>query len=152
MTMDTAGPDNADRAARLARLSGLLLRRIREQSVSGLSISQDWIMALLAESPGGLSSAELARAQGVRAQTMSTAVLGLQKAGFVSGAPDGADGRRTILHATDEGIQALDASREAKERWLEQALEDFGSAELAQLDTGLDMLERIAKDPRGEPR
>jgi DNA-binding MarR family transcriptional regulator len=143
--MDVAAPENADRAARLLRLSGLLTRRIRSQSNSGLSITQEWAIALLIETPEGMSGAELARVQGVRAQTMSTALTGLQKAGYVRSVPDSADGRRQVLHATDEGIRAHDASREIKVRWLRDALAEFDRAELDEFDAGLALLERVAE-------
>jgi DNA-binding MarR family transcriptional regulator len=143
--MDAVAPENADRAARLLRLSGLLTRRIRAQANSGLSITQEWAIALLIEAPEGMSGAELARVQGVRAQTMSTAMTGLQKAGFVRSVPDAADGRRQLLHATEDGIRAHDASREAKVRWLMDALVDFDPAELGEFDAGLALLERVAE-------
>jgi DNA-binding MarR family transcriptional regulator len=143
--MDVAGPENADRAARLLRLSGLLTRRIRSQSTSGLSITQEWAIALLIETPEGMSSAALARVQGVRAQTMSTAMTGLQKAGYVRSVPDASDGRRQLLYATEDGIRAHDASRDAKVRWLEDALAEFDAAELGEFDAGLALLERVAE-------
>ncbi len=137
----------ADRAVRLARVPGLLIRRLRAEAhgITGLTMSQESTISRLIEAPGGMSSAELARAEGVRPQTMSTAVSGLEKNGFVRGEPDPDDGRRTILPPTEKGIQALGDARAVKLRWLEELLSDFTVDELSALDEGLSLLERIAE-------
>ncbi len=142
----TSGDDhNAERAARLRRTTGLLFRRIRAEAhgVTGLTLSQESIVALLMDTPDGLSSAELARIEGVRAQTMSTAVATLERRGFVRGEADPHDRRRTILHATAEGSDALNRSQAVKQRWLHQALDGFTSSELATLDEATVLLDRI---------
>ncbi len=135
---------NSDRAVRVQQLTGRLMRRMRNQGDhdAGISITQDWAVALLIEAP--MTSAELARAQGVRAQTMSAAVAGLERAGYVRREPDPADGRRITLHATAAGIEAHELARSSKQRWLQQALADVGAEELSALDAGLEVLERIA--------
>jgi DNA-binding MarR family transcriptional regulator len=142
-----ADSSSADRAARLRRLSGQLTRRIRSQAHGdlGLTISQEFIIAMLGDAPDGMTSAELARMEGVRAQTMSVAVAALEKAGYVRGVPDPADGRRTILHVTEQGFRAHGESRAAKQAWLQDLLGEFSADELNALDAGLELLERIAE-------
>jgi len=139
-----AKDSNADRAVRVQQLTGRLMRRMRAQAADAesLSITQDWALALLIQSP--MSGADLARAQGVRAQTMSTAVAGLERAGYVRREADSRDGRRIVLHPTDAGIDAYEASRAHKQQWLQDALAGFDADELRMLDGGLDILERLA--------
>ncbi|MCS5733383.1 MarR family winged helix-turn-helix transcriptional regulator [Herbiconiux daphne] len=133
-------------AARIARLAGALVRRIRSHGgVTGeLSITQDWVLALVSES-GGMTGAELARAQNVSAQTMSTAIAGLERLGYVAKHPDDDDARRLIVRATDRGATARMQAHEAKQRWLSDVVASFTAEERADLSRGLDMLERIAE-------
>ncbi len=142
----TLEPDAAaERAAHVARLAGQLVRRIREEATdgSGLSVTQEWAISLLTDS-AGMTSAELARAQGVSPQTMSTAVAALTEAGFVTVGADYSDGRRKILRATEKGLAAVARTRAVKQAWLQQALEGFTAEELGVLDRGLELLARIA--------
>lgn len=133
-------------ARRLPRATGLLLRRIVAEArpVTDMTLSQESIIALLMESEDGLSSTELARLEGVRAQTMSAAVMALDRRGLISGSADPNDKRRTILHATPTGIAALETSLAAKQQWLESALEGFTPEELATLDSATTLMERLA--------
>ncbi len=112
--------------------------------MTDLTLSQESIVALLMESDDGLSSTQLARLEGVRAQTMSAAVMALERRGLIDGLADPNDKRRTVLHATPAGIAALKASLAAKQRWLESALEGFTPAELETLDRAATLMERIA--------
>ncbi len=79
---------------------GQLRRRLREQSGFGdLSWSQTSVLSRLdREGPGTVTS--LARAEGMRPQSMGATVSALEAAGLVSGSPDPKDGRQTILSLT----------------------------------------------------
>lgn len=143
--MDTSRDANSERAARLRRATGMLFRRIRSEAhgASGLTLSQESIVALLIDAPQGLSSAELARIEGVRAQTMSVAIASLERRGFVHREADPLDRRRTILHPTAHGIAALARSQELKQRWLEDALDACAVDDLGTLDNAMNVIERI---------
>ncbi|WP_213816944.1 MarR family winged helix-turn-helix transcriptional regulator [Glaciihabitans sp. dw_435] len=136
----------ADSADRVLMGAGMLIRRIRTQAqgITGLTLAQESIVARLMDAPDGMSSAELARAEGVRAQTMSTAVASLDKAGIVLGEPDPTDGRRTILRVTDEGRRILTDSRSVKLQWIRDVIDGFTPEERATLDAGMVLLDRIA--------
>jgi len=143
----TARTDTAaERAAHVARLAGQLVRRIRDESTDGvgLSLTQEWAISLLADS-SGLTSAELARAQSVSPQTMSTAVSALSRAGYLSAGSDETDGRRKILHATAKGLDAVAQTRAVKQAWLQETLAGFSEEELRELDRGLALLDRIVE-------
>jgi DNA-binding MarR family transcriptional regulator len=64
----------------------------------------------------------LARAEGVRPQSMGATVSVLEAAGLVQGAPDPTDGRQTILAITGACRKWLKASRAAREDWLFRAI------------------------------
>ncbi len=126
--------------------AGSLVRRLRSEAtgITGLTWSQESIVALLSRAPDGMSTAELARAEGVRGQTMSAAVAVLEQAGLLHGEPDPSDGRRTVLRVTDAGLTALQQARAVKQKWLEDLLLGFTAEEIKTLGAGLDLLDRIA--------
>ncbi len=133
------------RAERLQRAVGQLFQRLllEANGVSGLSLSQEWIISLLMNAGDGMSSAELAREQGVTAQTMSNAVAALQRRDLIRGDPDPTDSRRTVLHATEDGIAALLRSRASKLRWLSETLAELPDSDLAALDDAVRVIGRV---------
>ena len=137
-------PEVLGEAARVAHVAAALVRSIRAHGAgeAALSLTQEWALALLVDSEG-MSGAELARAQNVRAQTISTAVAGLEELGYVAKASDPTDARRLVLRASAAGSEALDASRRAKHGWLQEVVGGFDADERRALTAGLDLLERI---------
>ncbi len=127
--------------------AGLLARRLRTEAagVTGLTWSQESIVALLGRAESGMSTAELARAEGVRCQTMSAAVAVLEEAGLLRGEADPGDGRRTVLHVTEAGRTALAEARAVKQKWLEALLGVFSAEERSALEAGLALLTRISE-------
>ena len=93
---DVQGDPQLMRASTLARdlraLVGKLKRRLREQAdVGDLTPSQISVLLRL-ERHGSATASDLARAEGVRPQSMAPVVAALEIAGLVSGTPDVADG------------------------------------------------------------
>ncbi|MGA0600424.1 MarR family winged helix-turn-helix transcriptional regulator [Caulobacter sp. KR2-114] len=94
---------------------------MREESNAGdLSPSQVAVLLNLEKSPATTSS--LARAEGMRPQSMAAVVAALEAVGFVRGAPDPNDGRQTLLSMTDACRQWLVEGRAARRDWLSRAL------------------------------
>ena len=88
-------------AGELRLLISQLRHRMREQVHSGnFSWSQVAVVIRL-ERDGPETVSALARADGVRTQSMGATIATLEAAGLVKGSPDPADGRRTILSLTD---------------------------------------------------
>jgi len=137
--------DASTQAARIARIAASVIRRSRNhgRTDTDLSLTQEWALALLESA--GMSGAELARAQNVRPQTMSTALAGLEKLHYIEKVPDSGDGRRTILRATDLGATAMREARQAKHAWLASVISEFSDSERLELGRGLDLLERVAE-------
>jgi len=93
---------------------GQLRRRLREQASFGdLTFSQASVLSRL-EREGPATVTSLARAEGMRPQSMGATVSALQAAGLVSGSPDPRDGRQTILSLTDACQEWIRAGRAAK--------------------------------------
>ena len=120
-----------------------LVRRLRmEASVDGLSWSQGSIISRL-DQVGGLSSAELARAEGVRPQSITPIVAALESEGLIQSNPDPKDGRRIVLTLTEAGLKAREEGRQLKQRWLSALLEDFTAQERQELQRGVELLKRV---------
>src|ERR1700761_1725838 len=88
-------------AAELRALVGKLKRRLREQASTGDLTPSQVSGVLRLEKEGPATTSSLARAEGMRPQSMATVVAALEGAGLVQGAPDPTDGRQTLMSLTD---------------------------------------------------
>ena len=124
-----------------------LKQRLREQGGrSNLTPSQASILLRL-ENGGAVTVSSLARAEGMRPQSMSAVVLPLQKAGLVSGAPDPNDGRKSLMSLTPKCIKWIEEGRAARQDWLTTAIsQKFSAQEQQQLKAALELLKRLAED------
>ena len=131
-------------AEELRVLNGKLRRRLREEAHLGdFTPSQIQVLGLL-EREGSATVSELARAHGMRPQSMSETLSVLKAAGLVSGAPDPNDGRQTVLSVTPAFRKKIKASRAAREDWLFRTIQTrFSAAGQQQLATGVELLKRL---------
>jgi DNA-binding MarR family transcriptional regulator len=131
-------------AAELRILIGKLKRRLREQANAwDLPPSQVSVLSRL-ERDGPATVSALARAEGMRPQSMGANVSVLEAAGMVSGAPDPNDGRQTILSLTAACREWIIAGRAAREDWLFRAIRTkLAPAEQEQLAAAVELLKRL---------
>jgi DNA-binding MarR family transcriptional regulator len=132
-------------AGELRVLIGKLRRRLREEGHPGdLTWSQVLALGHL-ERDGPASVTALARAEGVRPQSMGATVAVLQTAGLVNGSPDPNDGRQTVLSLTAACRELIKTSRAAREDWLFRSIRaNLTPAEQKQLATAVELLKRVA--------
>jgi DNA-binding MarR family transcriptional regulator len=125
---------------------GQLRRRLREQSSIGdLTWSQTSVLSRL-EREGSATVTGLARAEGMRPQSMGATVSALEAAGLVNGSPDPEDGRQTILSLTPACREWIKAARAAKEDWLFRAIQSkLSPEEQGELAKGVELLKRLAE-------
>jgi DNA-binding MarR family transcriptional regulator len=103
---------------------GKLKRRLREEGgAAEITPSQASALGQL-ERLGPTTVTELAQAEGVRPQSIGATVATLEAAGFVVGAPDPTDGRRTILSLSPMAVEKFSANRTAREGWLFHAIQE----------------------------
>ena len=122
-----------------------LIRRWREQAQAGDFTNAQKSVILRLERDGPATVSMLARAEGVRPQSMRITVAALEAAGVVSGKPDPNDGRQTFLRLTPSFLKILKTGRAAKEDWLFRALKaQLAPREHEQLAGALKLLSRIA--------
>jgi DNA-binding MarR family transcriptional regulator len=133
-------------AGELRVLIGQLRRRLREQTNLGdITWSQVSVLSLL-ERDGPATVTTLARAEGMRPQSMGATVASLQEAGLVSGSPDPADGRQTLLTLTATGREWIKAGRAAREDWLSRAIQTkLAPAEQEKLAAAVELLKRLVE-------
>jgi DNA-binding MarR family transcriptional regulator len=134
-------------AAELRGLVGKLRRRLREQADSkDLTPSQvSVILGLERDGPATVSA--LARAEGMRPQSMGATVATLEAAGLINGEPDPTDGRQKVLFLTDACRKWLGEGRAARHDWLTRNIETkLSSEEQEALAKGVELLRRLAGD------
>lgn len=140
--------DERDRIAALAEglrtISARLKRRLREQgSVGDFSQSQISVIVQL-EKIGSATVSALARAENMRAQSMSAIVGPLQSAGLVESRPDPEDGRQVLLSLSEDCRRALVKGRAARQDWLSHTIaERLSAAEQDELAQALGLLRRL---------
>jgi DNA-binding MarR family transcriptional regulator len=138
--------DTAALAGELRVVLGQLVRRLREQAdSSGLTKSQRSVLARL-ERDGPTTTTALARAEGIRPQSMATIVGALADAGLVSGSPDPNDGRKTILGLTETAHEFFHSGRLAKQDWLTRAIDaTLTTEEIDRLASATDLIRRLVQ-------
>lgn len=144
----TANPDLATSLAHDIRgLAGKLKRRLREQAdVGDLTPSQTAVLLRL-EKDGPATTSSLARAEGMRPQSMGTVVAALESAGLVQGTPDPSDGRQTILSLTDAFRKRIGEGRAARQDWLFRTIQSrLLPREQEQLVAAIALLQRLVDD------
>jgi DNA-binding MarR family transcriptional regulator len=141
---DAAAARASALAGELRAVLGTLKRRLREQSQPG-DLTSSQISALLRlEQDGPATVTALARAEGVRPQSMGATISALEAAGLVHGAPDPNDGRQTILSLTPMCREWIAAVRAAGEDWLFRAIRtNLAAHELDQLASAIALLKRL---------
>jgi DNA-binding MarR family transcriptional regulator len=135
----------ADQIAELALAIGLLVRRIRAAApseMSELSWTQKAVLTRL-EREGPATTAELARAEGVKPQSMGAAVAALQELELVERKPHPTDGRQFHIQLTRKGAAMRKAATSAKHSWLAQAIAKLDKRERATLFAAGDVIRRL---------
>ncbi|MGA3011370.1 MAG: MarR family transcriptional regulator [Terracidiphilus sp.] len=148
MSKKKSNSGNAPASALAGELRVLISRlkhRLREQTHLGDHTWSQISVVIRLERDGPATVSALARAEGVRQQSMGATISALEAAGLVKGSSDPADGRQTILSLTDACRKLIQAERAAKEDWLFRAIQTkLSSAEQKQLASALELLKRIA--------
>jgi DNA-binding MarR family transcriptional regulator len=134
-------------AAELRAIFRKLKLRVREHGgVNDLTPSQASVLLRL-ETDGAATVSSMARAEGMRPQSMSAIVAPLQDAGLVSGAPDPSDGRQTLMTLTPKCLKWLQEGRAARQDWIATIIsEKLSIEEQKKLQEALGLLARLVDD------
>jgi DNA-binding MarR family transcriptional regulator len=131
---------DAELATRLRHAIARAARRLRQESGSQLSPSLTAALATI-ERHGPLTPSELADRERVRRPTVTRIVCRLEEAGLVERAADPADGRSSLVTATDAGRALLAAVRTRKDAFLSERLDALPPADRATLERAAALLE-----------
>jgi DNA-binding MarR family transcriptional regulator len=131
-------------AAELRGVLGRLNRRLRQQAdVGDLTRSQLNLISRI-ERDGPATVSDLARAEGVRPQSMGATVAALEEAGYLRRDPDPGDRRKTAISLSDSAREQIAASRLVRQDWLQRALNrELTREELEQVRQAIGLLARI---------
>ena len=131
--------------AELSLAIGKLIRRLRTEANPGeLTLSQLTTLGRL-EKAGAMTTADLARSEFVKPQSMGTTLADLEQEGLVQRRPHPTDGRQVLFALTAAGVEARRQRHIAKQEWLSAAMETLDPAEQQTLIAAAALIKRVAE-------
>jgi DNA-binding MarR family transcriptional regulator len=125
---------------------GLLVRRARAAASSQeLSWTDTAVLKRLANE-GPTTTADLARSQGMRPQSMRTIIAALEQLGMVERKPHATDGRQVNIALTAKGAGVQKTAGDAKRTWLAQAIGQLDPHEQETLFAAGTIIKRMVED------
>ena len=125
---------------------GLLVRRVRAAAATHeLSLTESAVMARLARE-GPATTADLARAERMKPQSMGTTVAALEEMGMVERKPHPTDGRQVNIELTAKGAAVRNSARDAKRTWLAQAVSQLDEGEQETLFKAGEIIKRLVQE------
>lgn len=129
--------------AELLAVTGQLLRRLRAVSnTRELTWSQVAIMSRL-DDAGALTTADLARAESVKPQSMGAALAVLEQEGLVERRAHPSDGRQVLFTLSEQGRETRRQVGLAKHEWLTAAMETLNADERRTLIEAIGLIRRL---------
>jgi len=134
-------------AAEIRAVYRKLKLRYREHG-GGNNLTPSQVSVLLRlEMDSSATVSNLARAEGMRPQSMSAIVAPLQESGLVSGTPDPKDGRQTLMSLTPKCKKWLQEGGDVRQDWLATTISQKLSVhEQEKLLVAVELLARLVED------
>ena len=124
---------------------GLLMRRVRAAAASHeLSLTEAAVMARL-DKDGPATTADLARAEGMKPQSMGTTIAALEQMRMVERKPHPTDGRQVNIALTAKGVAVRKSAKDAKRTWIAQAIAQLDEQERVTLFKAAEIIRRLAE-------
>jgi DNA-binding MarR family transcriptional regulator len=128
-----------------AQSIGLLVRRARATAASQeLSWSEAAVLKRLAKG-GPSTTADLAREEGMRPQSMRPILATLERMGLIERKPHATDGRQVNIQLTAKGAAVQKSAGDAKRTWMVQAISKLDKREQEILFEAGRILKRAAE-------
>jgi DNA-binding MarR family transcriptional regulator len=129
--------------ADFARTLGRLTRHMRSAAAQHeLSLSESAVLARLGRD-GPATTAELARAESMRPQSMSAVISALEERGFIERKPHPSDGRQVNIALSERGAAIHSSTKDLKRAWLAQATAALEEDEREILARAAEILKRL---------
>ena len=130
----------------LSQAVGQLLRRLRaESNPDGLTWSQTIALAQL-EKTGPMTTADLARAESVKPQSMGATLIELEHEGLIKRRSHPTDRRQVLFELTTEGLEARHKRNAAKQKWLLTAMAKLNPDERQTLVYAATLIKRLSEN------
>ena len=124
---------------------GLLIRRARAAAAGHeLSLTESAVLARLAKD-GPATTANLARAESMKPQSMGATIAALEERGLIERTPHPSDGRQVILELTAKGVAVRNSVKDAKRTWLAQAIGQLEEGDREILFKAGEIIRRLAE-------
>jgi DNA-binding MarR family transcriptional regulator len=124
---------------------GLLVRRVRAAAASHeLSLTESAVLKRLA-TDGPATTADLARAESMKPQSMGTTIAALEERELVERKPHPSDGRQVNIALTAKGAAVRKSAGEAKRTWFAQAIAQLSEEERETLFQAGEIIKRLAE-------
>ena len=126
-----------------------VVRRVRADAPPELrdfSWTQKSVLSCLANGPA--TSADLARAEGVKPQSMGATITALEETGLVRRKPHPTDGRQVNIELTPKGAALRTFRRNAKRTWLTEAISQLNEHDRETLFAASDIIRRLVESDR----
>ena len=134
-------------AAELRTTLGHLKRKLRQRGARDDLTSSQIAAILRLEKDGPATVSSLARAEGMRSQSMSVVIAPLEEMGLVAGAADPNDGRKTLISLTKACKKSIEDGRAAKQDWLTKAIQQkLSPQEQKKVSSAIHLLARLIED------
>ena len=124
---------------------GLLIRRVRAAAEThDLSLGESAVLKRLADD-GPATTADLARAEKVKPQSMGATVAALEEAGLVQRYAHPTDGRQMLIRLSAKGAAWRESRRLAKRTWLAEAVARLDKDDRETLRQAAAIVKRLAE-------
>jgi DNA-binding MarR family transcriptional regulator len=136
----------SETAGEIRVLISRLRRRAREVRPGGFTGPQLLTLHRL-DVDGESTVSALARAEGVRPQSMGANIVALEAMGLVRRDPDPTDGRQSVISLTKAGRKFIEASRATRDDWLSRAIRTrLTAVQQKDLARGIQVLKELLED------
>jgi len=143
--MPDPDPPSDALAADLTMAVGRLLRRLRaEANPSELNLSQMGVFARL-EQGGPMTTADLARAELMKPQSMGAILASLEQEGLIERQPHPTDRRQVYFALTEAGAAVRTRHRAAKRDWLARALTELDPDARRTLAAAIPIIQQVGE-------
>ena len=97
------------------------------------------------ETEGPATTADLARAEAMKPQSMGTTIAALEELGLVERTPHPTDGRQMRIALTAKGTAMRKSALDAKRTWLAEAIAQLDAADQKNLAAVTALITRLAE-------
>lgn len=124
---------------------GHLVRRVRAAAAEHeLSLTESAVLARL-DREGPATTAELARAESIKPQSMGSTIAALEELALVERKPHPTDGRQMHVVLTVKGAAVRKSVRDAKRTWLAQAISQLEEEDREILFKAAEIMHRLVR-------